>query len=96
MTPMLFNIVLLPLVRQQASFPDASFLLYADDFTVCTLQPDLQRQQDALQSALDKTSDWCERMGQRSITYWEHARAFTRPEPATIAAFTVTPVNHLT
>ncbi|KAH7950972.1 hypothetical protein HPB52_003570 [Rhipicephalus sanguineus] len=63
LAPILFNIALLPLAWQLASIPDAFFLLYADDLTVWTLHPDLQRQQHALQSALDKASDWCARIG---------------------------------
>ncbi|KAH7985488.1 hypothetical protein HPB51_026820 [Rhipicephalus microplus] len=63
LAPILFNIALLPLAWQLARIPDAFFLLYADDLTVWTLHPDLQRQQEALQSALDKASDWCARIG---------------------------------
>ncbi|KAH7976838.1 hypothetical protein HPB52_020468 [Rhipicephalus sanguineus] len=63
LAPILFNIAQLPLAWQLASIPDAFFLLYADDLTVWTLHPDLQRQQHALQSALDKASDWCARIG---------------------------------
>ncbi|KAH7961369.1 hypothetical protein HPB52_008574 [Rhipicephalus sanguineus] len=56
-------IALMPLAWPLASIPDAFFLLYADDLTVWTLHPDLQRQQPALQSALDKASDWWARIG---------------------------------
>ncbi|KAH7982689.1 hypothetical protein HPB52_006552 [Rhipicephalus sanguineus] len=63
LAPILFNITLLPLACQLASIPDAFFLLYADDLTVWTLHPNLQRQQHALQSTLDKASDRCARIG---------------------------------
>lgn len=63
LAPVLFNIALLPLAWQLAAVPDIYFLIYADDITVWTVHPDLARQEQGLQTALDVTSAWCGHIG---------------------------------
>lgn len=63
LSPVLFNVALLPLAWQLDSIPDTFFLVYADDITVWSVHDMLSRQEAGLQAAVDITSQWCSLIG---------------------------------
>lgn len=63
LAPVLFNISLLPLAWKLATIRNAQYVMYADDITVWSVHPEICRQEQALQEALNVTHNWCAQIG---------------------------------
>ncbi|KAH7966758.1 hypothetical protein HPB49_019236 [Dermacentor silvarum] len=63
LAPFLFNLAMLPLGWAVAAISDIYYIIYADDITVWSVHNDLQRQESALQQALNTADEWCQSIG---------------------------------
>ncbi|KAH7936107.1 hypothetical protein HPB52_018415 [Rhipicephalus sanguineus] len=105
LAPLLFNLAMLPLGWALAAISDVYYIIYADDITAWSVHNDLQRQESALQEALNTADEWCRCIGLTLSTdktlymsvanSWGRRRLVNTPIQLTLSGRPLTPALQL-